>query len=221
MKLIYESMGHILRFGEGYVIELAIENKKLFFEMVTNISEQSNGAHGKFVLSISDKPVELSRYADVMIQFTPFEINRKNLLAKLYTALEQKALHAENYLKTGALLNELENYIHHLTEDFPFEIDCKKVAIGPLLRALGPEIDVSEKSPLEKIFNYMELVREFDRDKLFVMINMRTFFSDEDMELFAQTVCLHDFKVLLLESTSLERLKNVKRYTIDNDLCEF
>ena len=67
----------------------------------------------------------------------------------------------------------------------------------------------------------MELVRELDRDKLFIMVNMRTFFSDQDMEMFAESVCLHDFKVLLLESTSFSNLKNVKKYIIDEDLCEF
>ena len=221
MKLIYENMEHVLRFCEGYVPELVVEKKKLFFEMVASLAEQSNGAQGKFLLSKSNKPIEFSRYADVIMQFAPFEINRKNLLTKLYTALVQKALLAENYLKTGELLAELEMYIHHLAEDFPFELDCKKLAFGPVLRSVCPEIDVGEKTALEKIFDYMELVREFDRDKLFIMINMRTFFSDADMEIFAESACLHDFKVLLLESTSFARLKNVKRYTIDGDLCEF
>ena len=221
MKLIYEDMEHILRLGEGYASELVVENRRLFFEMISCAMEQADGAHGKFLLSISDKPVEFSRYADVIMQFAPFEINRKSLLTKLYAALEQKAMTAENYMKTGELLSELERYIHHLAEDLPFEIDCKKVAIGPILRAICPEIDVDGKNALEKIFAYMELVREFDRDKLFVMVNMRTFFSDADMKIFIESICLHDFKVLLLESTSFQRLENVRRYTIDEDLCEF
>ena len=66
-----------------------------------------------------------------------------------------------------------------------------------------------------------ELVRELDRDRLFIMINMRTYFSDEEMERFAESACLHDFKVLLVESSSLSRLENAKRYTVDADLCEF
>ena len=221
MKLIYKNMEHILRFGEGFVSELIIENKKMFLEMATCLVEQSAGSHGNFTLSIADKPVEFSRHGDVIMQFAPFEINRKSLLTKLYTALEKKALSAENYTKTGELLSGLESYIYRLAEDFPFELDCKKVTFGSVLRAICPEIDEDDKSNLEKIFDYMELVRELDRDRLFVMINMRTFFSDEDMEIFIQSVCLHDFKVLLLESTSFPRLKNTKRYTVDEDLCEF
>ena len=67
----------------------------------------------------------------------------------------------------------------------------------------------------------MELDRELDRDRLIIMINMRTYFSDEEMNTFIESACLHDFKVLLLESSSFARLKNAKRFTVDEDLCEF
>ena len=66
-----------------------------------------------------------------------------------------------------------------------------------------------------------ELVREFDRDKLFVTVNMRTFFADGIMERFLETVRSHEFHVLMLESQSYARLAPEKRITIDADLCEF
>ena len=72
-----------------------------------------------------------------------------------------------------------------------------------------------------RIFSYMETVRELDRDRLFIMVNMRTYFSDEEMERFTESACLHDFKLLLLESISHPPLKHVRRYTVDSDLCEF
>ena len=92
---------------------------------------------------------------------------------------------------------------------------------GCLLEALVQEVADSGGDTLERILDYMELVRELDRDKLFIMINMRSYFSDEDMERFVNTACLHDFKLLLLESISHKRLKNTKRYTVDDYLCEF
>ena len=51
--------------------------------------------------------MEFSRYADINVQFAPFQLNRKSLLAKLCSALEQKAQLAENYVKTGELLGEI------------------------------------------------------------------------------------------------------------------
>lgn len=221
MKLAYSDMGHVLRFDGGYVNELVIENKKMFFDMVNSMAMQSDGLHGDCVLSVSDKPVEFSKYADLTVQFAPFQVNRKSLLTKLYAALEKKALSSENYMKTGELLGELEKYVFQLSEDLPFEINCQKLAIGPIIRALAPEIEESDKSALEKIFAYMEFVREFDRDKLFIMVNMRSYFSDEKMENFIESICLHDFKVLLLENFTSAKLKYTKRFVVDADLCEF
>ncbi|MBQ8320918.1 MAG: type II-A CRISPR-associated protein Csn2 [Clostridia bacterium] len=221
MKLIYKNMGHVLRFDKGYINELVVENRKMFLDLVSTMIRQAEGEHGDCILSIAEKPVEFSKCADVTVQFAPFQLNRKSLLTKLCSALEQRALLAENYVKTGELVSEIERYILYLAEDLPFEIDCQKLTIGPIIKAVSPEIEEADKGTLEKIFAYMELVRELDRDRLFIMINMRTYFSDEEMERFAESVCLHDFKVLLLESSSLSKLKHSKRYTVDVDLCEF
>lgn len=221
MKLVYNNMGHILRFGEGYVNELIIENKKMFFGIVDSMHCQTDGLHGDCVLSVSDRPVEFSKYSDLTVQFAPFQINRKSLLTKLYAALEKNAQTPEIYSKTGELLGKLERFILELSEELPFEINCHKLAIGPIIRALAPEIEENDKSSIERVFAYMELVRELDRDKLFIMVNMRSYFSDEEMERFTESVSLHDFKVLLLESHESPKLKCTKRFVVDADLCEF
>lgn len=221
MKLIYKDSEHTLTFDGGYVNELVVENKKMFFDMVNDAILQADGARGNFILSIANKPVEFSRYADVTVQLAPFQINRKSLLTKLYASLEQRALLPESYVKTGELLGEIERHILYLAEEYPFEINCQKLTVASIIKAVSPEIEDADKNALEKIFAYMELVRELDKDRLFIMINMRTYFSDEEMNAFIESVCLHDFKVLLLESTSAARLKSTKRFTIDADLCEF
>lgn len=221
MKLVHSQMGHILDFNNGCANELVIENKKMFLEFVNGINLQADGIKGDFVLSIKDKPVEFAKFTDVTMQFAPFQINRKSLLTKLYSALEQKALLAENYTKTGEIISGLESYVNHLAEDFSFEIDCQRVSIGPIIRALAPEIEENDKSTLEKIFEYIEMVRELDKERLFIMVNMRTYFTDDEMDVFIESVCLHDFKLLLIESTAFNVLSNIKRYVIDEDLCEF
>lgn len=221
MKLTYRNMGHILCFGEGYVNELIVENKKMFFDLINSMTMQAEGLSGDCVLSISNKPVEFSKYADLTVQFAPFLLNRKTLITKLYNFLEKNALSAENYVETVEMLGKVERYLLQLAEDLPFEINCQKLAIGPIIRALSPEIEENDKNTLEKIFAYMELVRELDRDKLFIMVNMRTYFNDEDMSNFIESACLHDFKILLVENSSSIKLKNTRRFTVDIDLCEF
>ena len=116
-----------LDYKMGFMVVRAEEIKKVFLDEIA-------------VLLI-ENPVELGKYADLTVQFAPFELNRKSLLTKLYSSLEHKALLAENYMQTGNLL--------------------------------------------------------------------------------AESASLHGFRVLLIESTSQIMLKNVNRYTVDDDLCEF
>ena len=157
----------------------------------------------------------------ITVQFAPFELNRKSLLTKLYSALEHKALLAENYTQTGNLLVEIERFMLYLSEELPFDVNCQRLTVGSIIKAVSPEIDDTDKSALEKIFSYMEFVRELDRDRLFIMVNMRSYFHDSEMEAFTESASLHGFRVLLLESTSQSKLKNTQRYTVDGDLCEF
>lgn len=221
MKLVYKDMGHVLCFDQGYVNELIIENKKMFFDVVNNMAMQAEGLHGNCVLSVSDSPVEFSKYADLTVQIVPFQMNRKSLLTKLYAALEKESVIPENHVYSEKLLCEIERHIYRISETLPFELNCRKLSIGTIIRAIAPEIEENDKSPLERIFAYMELVRELDRDKLFIMVNMRSYFSNEEMESFTESVVLHDFKLLLLESSEQPKLKNTKRFVVDDDLCEF
>ena len=81
--------------------------------------------------------------------------------------------------------------------------------------------DEGHRGEVEKILDYMELVREFDRNKLFITVNMRSFFDDELITEFMKTVVSHEYRILMLESNAYLRLTLEKRITIDADLCEF
>ena len=48
MKLVYGDMGHILTFDGGYVNELVIENRGMFFSVVGDMASQVDGGQGKF-----------------------------------------------------------------------------------------------------------------------------------------------------------------------------
>ena len=184
MKLVYKKMDHIISFEEGFVSELVIENRNLFYDFVHNLCTQIEGAAGDLTLSLEDKPVEFVRHADVTLQFAPFQLNKKSLLTKLCTTLEQRAMEPENYQKTALLLSEIDNFIQDMASEFPFDVCCSKLSVGPLLKGLGLEFAEDDKTDLEKIFDYMELVRELDKDRLFVMVNMRTYFPDKDLQSF-------------------------------------
>lgn len=220
MKLAYKELECLLPFPEGTANELVVENKPLFLRMVSDLAAQAEGQPGSAILSIDNTPVEISKFMELCSCFAPFSLNRKSLLSKLQSAMERQALDSEHYLRTNELLSAIEAFADDLSLEYSVELRYNKLSVSSLLRSMGIEIEEPTHSPLETILDYMELVRELDRDKLFVMVNMRCFFSDSDMVQWIRSACSHDFKVLLLESTAFSPLSDTKRYIVDEDLCE-
>ena len=66
-----------------------------------------------------------------------------------------------------------------------------------------------------------ELVRELLGERVFVLVNLREYFTREEAELFFQSALSHQFCILLLESRCHPRFAEEERLVIDGDLCEF
>ncbi len=66
-----------------------------------------------------------------------------------------------------------------------------------------------------------EFVSDMDRqlNRLFVMVNLRSYLGNKDTELFFQSVLFHKIKLLCIEGCSRVLLSNEKRVLIDEDQC--
>lgn len=134
--------------------------------------------------------------------------------------MEKLAIEPENYMDINKVMCNLEKILLQLSLAFPCELAFEKLSFNNVLKSVGIEFADAKKSDLEKVLDYMNLVREIDKDKLFIFVNMRSYFSDEQMDAFIKTLIGHDYKAILLESIERVKLCNTKRIIIDKDLCE-
>lgn len=65
--------------------------------------------------------------------------------------------------------------------DSSAEIYCAKLNISATIKAVGISVTEEYAEPLERYLDYMELMREYYRDKVFIFVNIRSYFSDEEM----------------------------------------
>lgn len=199
---------------------LVIENQSLFSRFLLDLDHQLNGFDGKTVVSLSNKPLPVNKTVEVITQFIPFDINKKTLVNKIIAALEKTAVDGYNYQKTVELITEIEKYLDELSFGFDCDIEYSKLEISSILKAVGIEIKSSYDTVSEKLIDYFELVREFDRDKLFVTVNLRSYIDDIEAESFIDTVIKHEYNVIMLENFEHAKLLSEERYIIDADLCE-
>ena len=150
-----------------------------------------------------------------------FQLNTKSLLGKIQTALERTAVNDIFFLKTTELLQSVEQYIDELAFTYDCDLRYQRCTPAGLIKAMAVHIQDEYDDPLERLLDYMELIREFDRDKLFVLLHLRSYFTEEQTAMFLKTVADHGYHVLLVDSKDYEKLPEENRITIDKDLCEF
>ena len=95
-----------------------------------------------------------------------------------------------------------------------------KLSLNNLLKSVGMRVIIDYNKLVERLFAYMDLVRRFEGEKLFLLVNLRSFVSLEDMALFMQTAVAHGLRVLLVDNQAYPLLPLEKRHIIDSDLCE-
>lgn len=221
MILCHPQIETLIDFSVSGIPSLVIERPDFFRLLMQDFYEQMDGKTGEFVLSENGKEYEVGTWIELIDNCLHFSLNTKTLLVKISTALEKNAVNEANFLKTSSILQEVERYIEELSFDFNCDIECKHCSISGLIKAVGIALRDEYENPMERLIDYMELIREFDKDKVFVLVNIRSFFDDDPVDQFLETLVTHGYRVLLLDSVCRKLLSHERRITIDNDLCEF
>lgn len=221
MNLAHPQLNQVMTLDGDRVATLVIEQPQFFRAFLQDIDAQLAGGRGRTVLSHNNHILPFDRHAELIDGFLRFQLGRKPLLSRLTNRLETIAMEEDHYLRTAQLTCELEKYIMELSMDLPCSVFCSKMSFGGILRAVGVDIVDDHESDLERLLDYMELTRELEHERLFILVNLRSYYSDAEVEAFFASVLSHEFRILPVDSVSRTRLGNEQRITIDDDLCEF
>lgn len=221
MKLASPLFHSVIEIREGNVASLVIEDQKCFRELIADLALQTDGRDGKTVLSIDNKPVPVRKHMEMLSCFAPFPFSSRTIENKLVSAVNAEAVSETHWQTTARLLAYVERFLMEISEDLPCGIDCSKLSFEGILKSAGlAPVCVSEE-PVGQVLEYMELVRALLGNRLFVAVNMRSWFGDKEMGLFINDVIAKKLCLLLVENCDRPRLPREMRWTVDRDLCEF
>ena len=88
-----------------------------------------------------------------------------------------------------------------------------------LIKAVGICVDDDYDNLGEQLLDYFELVQEYDGKKLFILVNLRSYLLDAEMNLFLQNIVERDIQILILESSEHPILEWECRHIVDADFC--
>lgn len=220
MKLVFPEVDTVFDCEIDKANCLVVENQQLFYRMIKDLYAQVNGKEGRSVLSENDRVLTIGKNLELISQFVPFEMNRRPLVNKAISILQQIAYDETHYLNTVELMSEIERYMLSLSMEATGNLGFSEVTVEAIVKACGIAFADDYASLGEKLIDYFELVTEYDHRKLFVLVNIRSFLSDIEAEQFIKTSIEHGYQIFMLESCSRSTLKSEKRYLVDDNLCE-
>ena len=119
----------------------------------------------------------------------------------------------------------MAKYIELITRFVPFDMNQKSLITKMTTRMQNVAVDESHyletKEMIGKWEQYlMKLsVQEYDGKKLFILVNLRSYLSDAEMNLFLQNIIERDIQILILESSEHPILEWECRHIVDADFC--
>ena len=221
MKLVYPEWERAVTFVENRIPVVVIENPRYFRRISWELYCQIKGGGGRFVLSDSDKEIELNKWAEIIL--SPFAVNTGDTRfgKKLYKQLEDIA-NEEELQETGQINSHIFEYLYGLMDYLGYDLTCdEEVDLQVLFKAAGVKPVFDNSDSLHEMVDYIDLLSSLLNMRLIVMLNYRMFLEVEELKLFYNTVSQKKLSVLLLEnSMKNEKIECEDVLTIDSDLCE-
>lgn len=219
MKFVYPEIDFVFDTAVGFVNSLVIENQRLMIKILQDIYQQIQGLSGRATVSEENRILNFEKTVELIDRFVPFEINNRSLIGKVQNRIEKTAVDTY-YEKTQEVLAIIERFLFDVTFDFSGEIYFKNLSIGNVIKSAGISFREEYDDLSEKLINYMELIREYDRDKLFVFVNLRSYIDNTSLDKLMDTILHQGFNVIMIEGREYDSLPQEKRYIVDKDLCE-
>ena len=202
------------------ILTIIIEHPGVFYDIVSDISSQTDGMSGNFVISENYETISIYKNAEIITRFVPFSANSKELLNKVYTFLAREAMSETMIRQTYDLMSRIESYIYELTRNVSAELNIDSTNdISGLLKMFNVSFSDSEMPLPERLIEYMDAVCEFIKKKVFITVNLRSYINDDQAELFFKDVLLRNITFICIENCEHNNTRYEKRVIIDNDRC--
>lgn len=220
MTIAYYPADILCKLEDGYVQELIIENQYIFQRLILDIYAQVNGKSGDFVLSEDHQSISLKTNAELITQIIPFELNKKELINKLYLELKNESVNEYNYQKTQELLSCISSYLYEIINDNENELIYDRPNdLSGIFKLFNVRINDENLDLTEKILEYMTAVQKLKGDKVFFFVNLRSYLTDRQAELFFKSVLLKKIKIICIENCEHTGLSIAKAMIVDKDMC--
>lgn len=222
MRLSHSLFSVPIYFSENTVNTLIIENQREYRATVFDLYNQTLGLTGDYVLSREYNPISIEK--ELLLIENPLfvELNSKRTISKIYSELEQVSNSSEQLLRTQEVKRVLYEYALELTAASRYKLDFgEDIKMTDMFKMMDIAVSYEKQEITTNLINYMELARDMGQATVFVVIGLKSYLTNAELEVLCEEIRLKKINVLLIENTTRSYVLNCeKQIIIDDDLCE-
>lgn len=219
MRLVNKKYGLEFLLSEEGVLNIVCENRTAFEVMVADLIGEISGGDGAWILSDSEEESSLSKYADIIINPFAISCNDRKILNTVYKELHviTDQVYPELYAEANSKMLEL---IDAIVIDVPYALEYEPcVEVEGIFKQYNIRFDEEFTSLAEKVINYIKTTSQVLRKKVFILVNIKAYLEDSDIQQIYKESMYSKVFLVLLESKDNTKLSEEKKVLIDSDLC--
>lgn len=221
MKLVHPDYKYQIELYDGESIEIILENTRIFTYWISELNKQAKGESGKFVLSENGNIYKISEKLCCIVSPFDISLNQKVILNRLYMDIKHEIETTELLLQMSEIHNYMIKCIETILEntDYHIQYDDEQDIVS-FLKYMNVKMEETEGCLLERLVDYIKIMSRLLYRKVVVIVNLKSYLSEDELKSLIQCAEYEKVSLILIESHTGYKIEDLKRYVIDDDLCE-
>ena len=222
IRLAHPALHFIIPFEENQIPLLTVEEPALFRKLVWEMTAQTQGQEGSFVLSDDWVPMPIEKSLMLVTDAFDLNLNERRLMTTLHKDAGLLAHSEKLYLHTAKMKACITDWLTslELEMDYPITYDGE-IEVSAVLKAANLQFDTGSGDLPELLERYIQIVTDFSRMKLIMFTNLHSLLSSDELDQLYRSARYRKARLLLLESRlPLYEHADERRFVVDKDLCE-
>lgn len=222
MKMKINFLDNEIKFIDGYINNIEVENKKYFFRIINNLF-LTNVEYNDEILFFDDnyKEINLTNKMNIVIDYFNIDFNNKKYLTETYKLVSEQ-LTEENRKKINneyrKIVSSLKTILNKI--DIPITIN-EELDITSLQKIFKLSINNKDEI-IEKLLLLIDIEKIFHINKLLIFVNLKQYLSKEELKELYKYSIYNNVKILLIDSECYGTCNEFeKKLIIDENLEEF
>ncbi len=217
MRIAFELLALPLKLEENRISVIIIENRPFFRQFLSALLAEHTDEAG-IVFSVDFEPLKFKGNITVIDNYNNLELS-SGFIKKIYENMELFCFN-ELLEETFSLKKEIISFTDLLLSCYDYDFLCKNdVSLTELFKIQNIKPNIKSSQLLENILEYILLIQKYAPQKLFILINLHAYFSNDELNAFFYEITLRNIRILCIESCNFEKTDFEDVTIIDEDLC--